>query len=157
MSQFEGRFFRYYQPRVSDFCARLRGFSLDGFEHLPQPFIPLFGTAYERSALRMVIVGQDTKTWGDLKNFVKEETREPGSALKKALELFRTREFTAWGDHRYTFFGFVMMLIARLHVHQRLAGNEARRLPRGPEQLWLGQRQCDRVLDELCPETRSAT
>lgn len=108
----EDRWLEHYTPLISDFVGRLREVSFAGFEHLPQPFIPLFGTGYDRSALRMIIVGQDTKGWEDLSTFVNED---PAAALTRALQLFRTREFVQWGEHRHTFFGFVMMLMARLH------------------------------------------
>ncbi len=109
------RFLQHYIPLIQDFRRDLEASSLHALDVMPQPFLPLFGDSYERSALRMVIVGQDTKGYRSLKSFLEQESAEPGSGLKEALSEFQNRKFINWGKHRHTFFGFVMMLMAELH------------------------------------------
>jgi hypothetical protein len=108
-------FFAHYIPLIQDFRNELEAQSLGSLSSLPQPFLPLFGDGYERSALRMAIVGQDTKGYLDLQTFLDQEKAKPGKGLETALQGFQKREFIAWGKSRHTFFGFVMMFMAALH------------------------------------------
>lgn len=116
-------YLRYYAPLVEEFLTEVRDLEHPSFEDVkkagvPEPHFPLFGPGYEKSALRLVIVGQDTAYWGDLREFIAEETKQPGSKLAGALAEFRTHVFTGWGKQRQTFWGFAMMLLAALHGQQ---------------------------------------
>jgi hypothetical protein len=108
-------FLKHYIPLISDFRRDLEVSSLEELYRMPEPFLPLFGNGYERSALRMAIVGQDTKGYGNLQTFLDQEKAEPGKGLRTQLANFQKRDFVGWGNHRYTFFGFVMMFMAALH------------------------------------------
>jgi len=105
----------YFTPLVSDFVGEVESLGLDLPKGLPQPFLPLFGDAYERSALRMVIVGQDTKWWGCLRNFIEKEKTSPGKMLTDEIDDFQNLNFIEWGSTRYTFWGFVMMFLGVLY------------------------------------------
>lgn len=54
----------HYEPLIRDFIREVESLKLEIEPKTPQPFFPVFGEAYERSSLRMAIVGQDTKSWG---------------------------------------------------------------------------------------------
>ncbi|HEV2247287.1 MAG TPA: hypothetical protein VGW37_11600 [Terriglobia bacterium] len=105
----------HFRPLISEFVSEIEGAGLDVKPGSPQPFFPVFGEAYERSSLRMVIVGQDTRGWGCLKRFMEMERAAPGSALADDLTEFRDLDFKNWGATRYTFWGFAMMFLAALH------------------------------------------
>ena len=113
-------YIRHYTPLVQEFLAEVRELEHPSYETVakagvPEPHFPLFGPGYENSALRLVIVGQDTAYWGDLREFIAAESSQPGSKLAESLKGFRTRKFTGWGNQRQTFWGFAMMLLAALH------------------------------------------
>ena len=101
-------------PLIRDFVREVEALKLEIECRRPQPFFPLFGEAYERSALRVAIVGRDTRGWGCLKNFIEMEKTKHGSALEAELAEFRNLDFTHWGTTRYTFWGFAMMFLAAL-------------------------------------------
>ena len=114
-STLKDRYLAHYLPLVRDFVQEVDALGLDLAPKVAQPFLPLFGEGYERSALRMVIVGQDTKYWGCLKTFLQTEKTNPGVNLEQNLAEFRAHLFTSWGATRYTFWGFAMMFLAALH------------------------------------------
>lgn len=105
----------HYNPLIQDFIADLEGTSVPEIESMPEPFLPLFGDGYERSALKLVIIGQDTRGWGDLRHFIAEEKVQPGIRLRSGLGEFQDHAFTGWGSTRHHFWGFAMMFIAALH------------------------------------------
>jgi hypothetical protein len=57
------RYLAHYAPLIRDFVREVEDLKPGIACRTPQPFFPLFGEAYERSALRVAIVGQDTKGW----------------------------------------------------------------------------------------------
>ena len=109
------RYLNHYIPLVQEFGQEVEGLGLNLPDEAAQPFFPLFGKGYERSSLRMAIVGQDTAGWGCLKSFLAKEKASPGTALADELDEFREETFTAWGGTRYTFWGFAMMFLAAVH------------------------------------------
>ena len=66
-------YLEYYKPLVQEFCNEVQQVQHDGLGYLPQPFFPLFGQGYERSAFKLLFVGQDTKGWGDTSDFIRRE------------------------------------------------------------------------------------
>jgi hypothetical protein len=105
----------HYKPLIHDFISEVESLKIEIEPKTPQPFFPVFGDAYERSSLRMAIVGQDTRGWGCLKKFIEMEKAAPGSALENDFAEFQNRDFKNWGATRYTFWGFAMMFLAALH------------------------------------------
>jgi len=84
---------------------------------MPEPHLPLFGKSFEKSALRLVIVGQDTLGWGDLRQFIAAEKANPGCKLHEGLAEFR--DYSLFEPSKATatsqrFLGF-MMMVAALH------------------------------------------
>ena len=111
------RYLSYYTPLIQEFVREVEPLPHPEIEEMPQPHLPLFGKAYETSALRLVFVGQDTKWWGDLREFIAAERKEPGAKLKEELGFFQDpcHEFTNWGTRRQSFWGFTRMMLAALY------------------------------------------
>lgn len=109
------RYFAYYRPLVQDFCRELLAAEHDGWEHMPQPFLPLFGPGYEKSALRIAFIGQDTAGWPPVNAFVRGEVEAPGSMLREIFQKIEDREFTKWGKNTHSFWGFAMAMLAQIH------------------------------------------
>ncbi len=105
----------YYLPLIQEFVREVESLPHPDIKQMPQPHFPLFGKNYGASAMRLAIVGQDTRGWGDLKEFIAAEKADPGCRLRDDLEEFRDRAFTEWGNQRQTFWGFAMMMLAALH------------------------------------------
>jgi hypothetical protein len=115
MGNLDQRYVEYYTPLVQDFIQEIDPLTHPDVRGMPQPHLPLFGSGYEGSALKLVVVGQDTLGWGDLRQFIADEKARPGCRVKGELDEFRKRDFTQWGPRRQTFWGFVMMTLAALH------------------------------------------
>jgi hypothetical protein len=109
------RLLSHYAPLLKDFCEEIRGLDHPDIERMPEPFLPAFGAAYEKSAIRSIVIGQDTAGWGDLRHFLDDPRSTSGGRLDDHLDEFQDHDFTGWGSTRYTFWGFVMMLLASLH------------------------------------------
>lgn len=105
----------YYIPLIQDFVREVEPLAHPDIKLMPQPFFPLFGKNYETSAMKLMIVGQDTAWWGDLLEFIATEKANPGENLTATLNTFRSHKFTSWGGPRQSFWGFAMMLLAALH------------------------------------------
>jgi hypothetical protein len=89
--------------------------SYDGLDHLPQPFLPVFGKDYQTSAFKFLVIGQDTKGWGQTSRFIEQELDSPGSAIEEAFGHIENQSFRKWGKNTHSFFGFVMALLAEVH------------------------------------------
>ncbi len=109
------RYTQHYAPLVKSFCEEVSSSVTLEPDNLPEPFLPQFGKDYDSSALRVAFVGQDTKYWGDLKSFVAKGKDDPLLCLENNQDEFQSHDFTEWGSTRQTFWGFVMMFLARLH------------------------------------------
>ncbi len=115
MANLDDRYLEYYIPLVQDFIRKVEPLRHPDIKGMPGPFLPLFGRSYACSALKLVVVGQDTRGWGDLLEFIAAEKANPGSKLVEGLKKFRSYDFTKWGAQRQTFWGFTMMFLAALH------------------------------------------
>ncbi len=111
------RYFAHYTPLVQSFVEKSSVLSHPDIK-MPEPFFPLFGKGYEHSSLRLVVVGQDTLGWGDLRGFLAAEAKSPGAKLREGLDYFKDHPFRGWGATRQRFWGFTMMLLAALHGQQ---------------------------------------
>jgi len=115
MTSFAERHINYYKPLVKEFLNDVEKLAHPNIKGLPEPFLPLFGKSYEKSAMRLVIIGQDSKVWGDLIEFIDNERNCPGCKLEEKLSVFSTHKFRKWGRTRQHFWGFTMMLLSELH------------------------------------------
>ncbi len=108
-------YLKYYTPLVQQFCKSMQGGSHPGLEHMPQPFLPLFGKNYERSALKFMIIGQDTKGWGNTDTFLARELASPGELLDEMFWEIDNLDFKKIGKNTHSFMGFAMALLASVH------------------------------------------
>ena len=110
-SSMKTRYLNHYAPLARELSNCLLSADLKEVEKLPQPFFPLFGSNYERSALKVVFIGQDTRGWGNTSEFL----RNPEDDLNNKLDMFDSLAFRSWGKTTHTFFGFSMALLASVH------------------------------------------
>lgn len=115
MTTLKKRYLEHFTPLVQEFVREVDTLNHPNIDVMPEPFLPLFGKTYEKSSLRMVLIGQDTAYWGDLRKFIAAEKSAPGSKLLEGFAEFAERPFTQWGPRRQTFWGFAMMFLAALH------------------------------------------
>src|ERR1035441_8766478 len=115
MTTIEKRYLQHYTPLIKDFVRDVETLPHPEINKMPEPFFPLFGKNYEASALKLVVVGQDTAWWGDLREFLAAEKASPSSKLLEGLNTFQAHKFTSWGGPRQSFWGFAMMFLAALH------------------------------------------
>lgn len=115
MQTFSEHYLACYTPLVAEFVSHVESLAHPDIARMPEPFFPAFGSSYERSALRLVIIGQDTRGWGDLRKFIQDAKLNPGAKLQSRLDEFRKHPFTDWGGSRHHFWGFAMMMLAALH------------------------------------------
>jgi len=115
MKNLTEHYLEYYTPLTQEFIKNVELLPIPDIKGMPEPFLPLFGKDYEKSAQRLIFIGQDTRGWGDLREFIEAEKANPGTKLRGRIDGFQDRLFTKWGATRHTFWGFAMMLIASLH------------------------------------------
>ena len=118
------RYLTYYTPLIQEFVREVESLPHPDIAKMPEPFFPAFGKGYEQSDFRLVIIGQDTRGWGDLLDFLAREKATPGISLQNGLAEFQDvqdgkHSFTDWGHTRYHFWGFAMMLLAALHGQEQ--------------------------------------
>jgi len=114
MSILTENYLDHYTPLVEEFVREVASLSHPDIDGMPEPFFPVFGSGYERSALRLIIVGQDTRGWGDLMKSLPEWKADPRAKLKDWMDEFADSP-PRWGGPRHQFGGFVGMLLAALH------------------------------------------
>ena len=105
----------YYTPLLREFLSEVQKLDHPLIDRMPEPFLPVFGSRYEQSAVRLIVLGQDTRGWGDLRGFIADGRTPTGGRLQDHFDEFESREFRMWGPTRYHFWGFVMMFLAALH------------------------------------------
>jgi hypothetical protein len=118
------RYLAYYTPLIQDFVREVEFLPHPDMAKMPEPFFPAFGKGYEQSAFRVAIIGQDTRCWGDLRDFIAREKATPGVSLHNGLAEFQNvqdgkHSFTDWGHTRHHFWGFAMMMLAALHGQEQ--------------------------------------
>lgn len=96
----DSRYTNYYIPLIRDFVHEVESLPHPDIKLMPAPFFPLFGKSYETSALKLMIMGQDTAWWGDIREFIAKEKAHPGCKLAEGLNSFRSQESTSWGGPR---------------------------------------------------------
>ena len=108
------RYLTHYTPLVREFVREVEALSHPDIDGMPEPFLPAFGSGYERSALRLIIIGQDTRGWGDLRKAIPALKTDPKAKIKGWLDEFSGSP-ARWGGPRNQFGGFAMMILAALH------------------------------------------
>ncbi|MGJ8678473.1 MAG: hypothetical protein ACSHX0_13245 [Akkermansiaceae bacterium] len=108
-------YLKYYQSLIQEFCQEIAGQDLQGLEHMPQPFLPLFGKGYASSGLKILIMGQDTKGWGKCSHYVESELKEPTCEMAGIFGEIEGQSFREWGKSTNSFWGFAMAILAEIH------------------------------------------
>ena len=115
MKKLTQRYIDYFTPLTQEFVEEVAPLAHPDIARMPEPFLPLFGKTYESSPLRLIIIGQDTREWGDLRNYIKSVKSDAKAKLQGELGYFESHPFTKWGAQRQKFWGFSMMFLAALH------------------------------------------
>lgn len=105
----------YYKPLVQQFCKSMQGKDYEGLDRMPHPFLPLFGKNYEDTELKFLIIGQDTKGWGNVADFVKQELEQPGQLIAKRFWEIDNIDLKKGGKNTHSFIGFAAAILASLH------------------------------------------
>ncbi len=108
-------YLEYYKPLVQTFCESMSQGCYQNLALMPMPFLPLFGQNYESSALRLLIIGQDTRSWGNTEHFIQTETESPGKMISAVFDEIEHLNFRGWGKSTNSFWGFTMALLANIH------------------------------------------
>ncbi len=111
----KSKYLSHYEPLVQDFSQQLKDQNLLGLEHMPQPFLPLFGKEYESSRLKLMIMGQDTRGWGKCSTYIEGELDNPSSEIATIFSEIEDRNFTQSGNSTNSFWGFAMALLSSVH------------------------------------------
>jgi hypothetical protein len=112
MSTLLQRFDEHYSPRVRTFAAHVPPEA----HGIPAPHLPLWGQNYETAALKIGIVGRDTRGWSPMNRFVELAAHSPAVAIHLHQDEFDAFKFTEW-TNRFgkTFFDTVLKITACLH------------------------------------------
>ena len=73
MKSLTERYLEYYTPLIQEVIQKRELLTIPEIKEMPEPFLPLFGKDYEQSALRIIFIGQDTRWWWDLREFIRAE------------------------------------------------------------------------------------
>ena len=73
MKNITKHYLEYYTPLIQLFIKNVELLPIPEIREMPEPFLPLFGKDYEKSAQRLIFIGQDIGGWGDLRNYIKAE------------------------------------------------------------------------------------
>ena len=115
MTTFEKQYTDYFIPLIEQFVRKAELLPHPDIKRMPEPMLPLFGRNYETSPLKLVVIGQDTRGWGDVREFIAEEKATPGIKLQEGLSEFRDHFFTSDGRTTRHFWGFAMEFLAAIH------------------------------------------
>lgn len=111
--EFTESFVRVYEPLAQAFAT---GVSDTDPEGLPEPFFPVAGRNYPSAETKIVFVGMETRTWGDLNNFLTEVRESPAKAIFREQDEFDECAFTGWSSNSgKDFWSFVLKFLAGFH------------------------------------------
>jgi len=107
------QFDQQYMKKVSNFADSVGDMNASG---IPEPHIPLWGPLYEYAPLRVGIIGRDTRSWGDLPEFLRTVKESPLKAIHRNENEFNSLAFTDWTNNfGKTFWDTSMKILAGLH------------------------------------------
>lgn len=107
------RFIDRYKHRAIKFAEEISHLTTEG---IPEPHLPITGRLYERCPIRIAFIGQDTRYWGNLGNFIRMAKSDPEETLFRNEAEFRCLAFTKWTNNfGSSFWDTVMQFIAAFH------------------------------------------
>ena len=115
------RYREYYMPLLRKFCKELTDrLPADNFQGIPHPQIPLWGSRYEQSLIKIAFIGLETRGYNPTLNVcLKDIQDEKWNSSFDDLSEFQNLDFVAWTKPRHydygTFWGFVLYFLATLY------------------------------------------
>lgn len=102
-----------YSTRATSFVSQAKDFDTTG---IPEPHLPHWGSLYENSPLKIGIIGRDTRSWGDMPDFIRAVGDNPCEAIIRGKGDFDSLDFTEWTNNfGKTFWDTSMKILAGLH------------------------------------------
>ncbi|MCH8535435.1 MAG: hypothetical protein LAT51_10235 [Flavobacteriaceae bacterium] len=109
----EKKFSIYYSELVTEFREDLNP---ENFDRIPEPFLPLYGEEYFNSEIKIMIVGIETRKWGDMSEFINEANINPETTIFRNFKSFRNLDFLKWGNNfGRSFWDFNLKFLANFH------------------------------------------
>ncbi|RYD69548.1 MAG: hypothetical protein EOP84_28245 [Verrucomicrobiaceae bacterium] len=86
------RYDAYYTSRAQNFASQV---SPEAYG-IPAPHLPLWGSEYASTSLKIGVVGRDTRGWGAMSEFIETALAVPETAIHRHQNGFDHFEFTKW-------------------------------------------------------------
>ena len=100
----------YYTPRIASFLEDVAGTNPTG---IPEPHFPVWGENYASAPVKIAIIGEETRGWGEMSHFLTQAQVAPIDACRGSEEEFRSFEFLNWTNNfGKTFWDTSLKLIA---------------------------------------------
>lgn len=102
-----------YLPRIKQFVEAIAGLETSG---IPEPHLPHWGAEYEVAPIRLGIIGRDTRSWGNMPDFLDAVNTSPREALYRGKGEFDSYDFTDWTNNfGKTFWDTSLRILAAMH------------------------------------------
>ena len=106
-------FTRIYSPLANDFVDLIKDVN---YNNIPEPFLPVIGSNYENSKLKFVFVGMETRSYGNISDFVNHCKTNLEEALFREEEEFNDLDYTGWmSNFGNNFWAFVLKFLANYY------------------------------------------
>src|SRR5699024_10089915 len=89
-------FKQVYKKLTTEFSKDLEA---ENYSNITEPFLPLFGELYFDSKHKIMIIGIETKGWGNMQDFINQSKSHPEKAILRNLNSFRNLDFLKWGNN----------------------------------------------------------
>ncbi|MCM1067480.1 MAG: hypothetical protein NC418_07910 [Muribaculaceae bacterium] len=102
MKSLDERYIEFYEPKATSFYARLHELNIrqDVLDETPALFIPCYGSLYEKSHVKIAIMGKETYGWGCLSS----AANDPLWGIKE----FRKKGPTEWRNPFWQYFAQIL-------------------------------------------------
>lgn len=108
-----GKFDNFYSKHSIDFANAVGELDASG---IPEPHLPHWGKMYDTASLKIGLIGRDTRSWGDMNDFLRAVKNDPVGAIHRHEEEFDSLAFTEWTNNfGKTFWDTSMKFLAGLH------------------------------------------
>lgn len=151
MLNLQARFDCFFAPRAVDFASAVGAIDPSG---IPEPHLPHWGSLYENAPLKIGVIGRDTRSWGEMKDFLDAVRVSSTEAVNRGRNEFDSLEFTNWTNNfGTTFWDTSLKILAGLHGiadWKRLKRREEETILRSF--LWANVNSVERY--EVTPKTK---
>lgn len=102
-----------YCKRIESFINEIQDLNCEG---IPELHLPLFGDGYEESDYKIAFIGRDTRSWGDMSNFIPAAKESSENSLYRYSYIFDNFEFTKWTNNfGKTFWDTAFKVLSYVH------------------------------------------